>query len=133
MRIAQGQFSAGTNPQRNLKEILQLMTSAARGGAELLVLPESSLYASNEPSSILASLAQPLDGAFINGIAASARDLQLPVVVGTTEANPDGLPFNTLVAIDGSGAVVAIYRKVHLYDAFGYAESSGISPGGIRP
>jgi predicted amidohydrolase len=133
MRIASGQFSAGTNPQRNLKEILQLMTSAARGAAELLVLPESSLCASTEAPSGLASVAQPLDGPFISSVAASAKDLRLPVVVGTTEANPDGLPFNTLVAIDGSGTVVAIYRKVHLYDAFGYTESSGISPGAMTP
>lgn len=109
------------------------MTTAARGDAELLVLPESSLYASNEPASVLPGVAQPLDGPFISAVAASARDLQLPVVAGTTEANPDGLPFNTLVAIDGSGAVQATYRKVHLYDAFGYRESSGISPGAIDP
>ena len=134
MRIASGQFSAGTDPQRNLSKIQQLMATAARGGAELLVLPESSLYASNEPPAILARVAQPLDGPFISGIAASGRDLQLPVVVGTAEANPDGLPFNTLVALDASGAVRATYRKVHLYDAFGYQESSGTTPGGItRP
>jgi predicted amidohydrolase len=131
MRIASGQFSAGTDPQRNLGQILQLMTSAARGGAELLVLPESSLYAGNEPPAVLARVAQPLDGPFISGIAASARDLQLPVVVGMAEANPDGFPFNTLVALDASGAVQATYRKVHLYDAFGYRESSGTTPGVI--
>ncbi|YCK81875.1 carbon-nitrogen hydrolase family protein [Arthrobacter sp. D3-18] len=131
MRIASGQFSAGTDPQRNLEAVRQLMTTAARGDAELLVLPESSLYASNEPASVLAGVAQPLDGPFISSVAASAKDLQLPVVVGTTEANPDGLPFNTLVAIDEAGVVQATYRKVHLYDAFGYTESSGISPGVI--
>lgn len=131
MKIASGQFSAGTDLQRNLHDARRLMTEAAHGGAELLVLPESSLYASNEPPSALAAVAQPLDGPFINGMAASARELQLPVVVGTTELNPEGLPFNTLVAIDKSGTVQAKYRKVHLYDAFGYTESSGISPGVI--
>jgi len=131
MRIASGQFSAGTDPQRNLAKIQQLMATAARGGAELLVLPESSLYASNEPPAVLGRVAQPLDGPFISGIAASARDLQLPVVVGTTEANPNGHPFNTLVALDADGTLEATYRKVHLYDAFGYQESSGTSPGEV--
>ncbi|NQD86468.1 carbon-nitrogen hydrolase family protein [Paenarthrobacter sp. CM16] len=133
MRIASGQFSAGIDSQRNLQEILQMMTSAARGGAELLVLPESSLYASSEPPAALARAAQPLDGPFISAIAASARDLELPVVVGTTETNPVGLPFNTVVALDARGSVHATYRKVHLYDAFGYTESSGVSPGTITP
>jgi predicted amidohydrolase len=51
------------------------------------------------------------------------------VVVGTYEKNPGGLPYNTLVALDGRGAVVGCYRKVHLYDAFGYRESEGIAAG----
>jgi predicted amidohydrolase len=107
------------------------MEAAALGNADLLVLPESSLYASNEPSTVLAVVAEPLDGPFISGIAALARTLRLPVVVGTAEANPDGLPFNTLVAIGADGAIQGTYRKVHLYDAFGYRESDGTSQGSI--
>jgi predicted amidohydrolase len=107
------------------------METAALGSADLLVLPESSLYAGTDPPSVLAEVAEPLDGPFISGIAAFAKGLSLPVVVGTTEANPNGLPFNTLVALDGEGAVQGTYRKVHLYDAFGYRESDGISLGTI--
>jgi predicted amidohydrolase len=129
--IASGQFSAGRDPRRNLLHIGQLMEAAALGNADLLVLPESSLYASTEPPSVLADVAEPLDGPFVSGIGALAKGLHLPVVVGTTEANPEGLPYNTLVAIDSEGAVQSIYRKVHLYDAFGYSESAGISQGTI--
>lgn len=111
-----------------------MMVAAAKDGADLLVLPESSLYASNEPPTVLAGVAEPLDGPFISGIAEYAAALHLPVVVGTTETNAAGLPYNTLVALDARGHVTATYRKVHLYDAFGYRESSGISPGPItRP
>jgi len=133
MRIAAGQFSAGPDARLNLARIEELMRAGAAGGAELLVLPESSLYASPGPPSAWAGAAQPLDGPFISGIAALARALQLPVVVGTAETNPQGLPFNTLVALDGSGAVRATYRKIHLYDAFGYRESSATSAGPIVP
>jgi deaminated glutathione amidase len=131
VRIASGQFSAGTDPRRNLAAIEQLMSVAAGGNAELLVLPESSLYAGDEPAAVLAGVAEPLDGPFITGIAALARDLKLPVVVGTDEANADGLPFNTLVALDAGGEIRGTYRKVHLYDAFGYRESDGASQGEI--
>ncbi|MDQ0689933.1 carbon-nitrogen hydrolase family protein [Arthrobacter sp. W4I7] len=133
MRIASGQFSAGKVPQDNLQQIAGLMQAAALGNADLLVLPESSLYAGNEPPTALADVAEPLDGPFISGIAALARALRLPVVVGTTEANPDGLPFNTLVALDADGAVQGRYRKIHLYDAFGYRESDGTSQGSFDP
>lgn len=131
MRIAAGQFSAGTDPRANLAHIEQLMESAAAGGAELLVLPESSLYASAEPPGVLAKVAEPLDGPFISTISALVERLGLPVVVGTAEANPDGLPFNTLVALGVDGNVQGIYRKVHLYDAFGYRESAGTGAGAI--
>jgi deaminated glutathione amidase len=131
VRIACGQFSAGSEPQRNLVQIQQLMETAALGNADLLVLPESSLYAGTGPPSVLAEVAEPLDGPFISGIAALARGLNLPVVVGTAETNPNGLPFNTLVALDSEGSVQGTYRKVHLYDAFGYRESDGTSQGAI--
>ncbi|MBT2531067.1 carbon-nitrogen hydrolase family protein [Arthrobacter sp. ISL-48] len=131
MRIAAGQFSAGTDQAHNLRAIHRLMEAAVDGAAELLVLPESSLYASTEPPAVLKSVAESLAGPFISGIAGRAKELGLPVVVGTTEAGTDGLPWNTLVSIDSSGVVSGTYRKVHLYDAFGYRESDGISPGPI--
>jgi deaminated glutathione amidase len=129
--IAAGQFSAGKDRQRNLADIEQLMIVAAAGNAELLVLPESSLYASSGPASVRADVAEPLDGPFIRRIAALARELNLQVVVGTDEANPDGPPFNTLVALGSDGEVRGSYRKIHLYDAFGYRESDGTSKGEI--
>lgn len=129
MRIASGQFSAGTDIDENLASVVALLGEAAAGGAELLLLPEMSSYATSEPPSALAAIAQPLDGPFITGVAAAAAARSLPTVVGTIEENPDGLPYNTLVAIDAEGGITATYRKVHLYDAFGYAESDGISAG----
>ncbi|MGK9148278.1 carbon-nitrogen hydrolase family protein [Plantibacter flavus] len=131
MRIASGQFSAGTDVEANLERVVALLGEAAAGGAELLVLPEMSGYATSAPPSALAAAAQPLDGPFIAGVAAAAAARSVAVVVGTIEENPDGLPFNTLVAISAEGEIVATYRKVHLYDAFGYAESDGITAGEI--
>jgi predicted amidohydrolase len=131
MRIASGQFSAGREPGENLLQVHRLMEAAALGNAELLVLPESSLYASTEPPSVLAKVAEPLTGPFIRSIAARAKELSLPVVVGTVEVSPGSLPFNTLVAIGSDGTVQGSYRKIHLYDAFGYRESDGTSQGSI--
>lgn len=129
MLVASGQFSAGTDSAANLSTALGLMDEASAGGAALLLLPEMSLYATSEPPTALAAIAEPLDGPFVSGIAARAKSLALPVVIGTIEKNPDGLPYNTLVAIGADGEIAGSYRKLHLYDAFGYAESDGITPG----
>ncbi len=51
------------------------------------------------------------------------------IVAGLLERGTDGRRVrNTVVAVDGSG-VVAVYRKLHLYDAFGQRESDWVEPG----
>ena len=37
--------------------------------------------------------------------------------------------YNTAVAYDGTGELVASYRKLHLFDAFGHRESDQVAPG----
>jgi predicted amidohydrolase len=39
------------------------------------------------------------------------------------------LPYNTLVVLNDQGELVARYRKVHLYDSFGYRESDRLLAG----
>jgi deaminated glutathione amidase len=129
MRVAVGQFSAGTDPRENTTAAGRLVEAAARSGAELVVLPESSLYGTSAGAEAIAAVAEDLDGPFVTAVAGFARQYGIAVVVGTYEKNPEGLPHNTLVALDNGGDLLGSYRKVHLYDAFGYRESEGISAG----
>jgi predicted amidohydrolase len=39
--------------------------------------------------------------------------------------------YNTLLAVSATGDVLGSYRKIHLYDAFGYRESDDYLPGDI--
>ncbi|MFC7877972.1 carbon-nitrogen hydrolase family protein [Isoptericola sp. NPDC057391] len=63
----------------------------------------------------------------------------LPAITGTTptvgSSGPPTRAFNTVVAVDATGAVVGAYRKVHLYDAFGTRESDRLEagPAGVPP
>ncbi|MDT0168207.1 carbon-nitrogen hydrolase family protein [Pseudarthrobacter sp. BRE9] len=129
MIIAAGQFSAGTDKAKNTTAAGRLIAEAAAAGAALVVLPESSLYGTSEAATAIAAVAEDLDGPFVRSIAAFAREHAIAVVVGTYERPETGLPHNTLVALDSSGEILGCYWKVHLYDAFGYRESDGISPG----
>ncbi len=94
---------------------------------ELVVLPEAFARDFGKPGSDVTAYAEPLDGPFVSALTRAAGDRT--VVAGMFERT-DGLPFNTLVVVDRDG-VRAAYRKIHLYDSFGYRESDALSPGGL--
>ncbi len=74
-----------------------------------------------------------LDGQFVSSLSKAAREFQVHIVCGMTEANPEDTarPYNTLVYIDKQGELVDSYRKIHLYDAFGNRESDRVTPAKI--
>ncbi|MBT2565343.1 hypothetical protein J7I84_02320 [Arthrobacter sp. ISL-85] len=117
MIIAAGQFSAGSDPGENTTAARRLIAAAAAAGAQLVVLPESSLYGTSEAAGAIAAVAEDLDGPFIRNIAAFAKEHAIAVLVGTYERTDAGLPYNTLVALDRRGDVLGCYRKVHLLAA----------------
>ena len=77
----------------------------------------------------LRAAAEPLDGPFCSGLAAAAKQTGVALVAGVFEPAPDGRVYNTAVAYDGTGELVASYRKLHLFDAFGHRESDQVAPG----
>ena len=99
---------------------------AAAAGARLVVFPEATMRAFGLP---LAPVAQPLDGPWADGVRAVAARHDVVVVAGMFTPAPDGRVTNTLLAT-GPG-VEASYAKIHLYDAFGFAESATVAPGDV--
>jgi len=86
------------------------------------------------PDHDLAAVAEPLDGPFVDLLSAHASRLGTTIVAGMFERAGDAaLPFNTLVAVGPDGSLAATYRKIHLYDSFGYRESDRLSAGDIFP
>lgn len=131
MRAAVGQFNAGIDKEANLGWAQDLIGRAAEGGADLVVLPENAMYSNPDVTADIRPQAEPIDGAFASAIAASAREHGVHVVVGMTErpsVADEQRSVNAVLAIDDRGDQVGAYRKVHLYDAFGYRESDRIAP-----
>jgi deaminated glutathione amidase len=126
MRIALCQLPVNPDPAVNLGRVAQALTAAARGGAGLAVFPEATQL---RFGSDLRAAAQPLDGPFGAGLAAAARDTGVALVAGVFEPAPDGRVYNTAVAYDGTGALAAAYRKIHLFDSLGERESELVAPG----
>jgi predicted amidohydrolase len=131
--IAVAQFAPGTDPKANLAQMRSLAERAVARGAKLVVFPEYSSYFSATTDQDFVDAAEPLDGEFVAGLSGLAGEFGIHVVAGVAEALDEASRFsNTLVAIAPSGELVASYRKLHLYDAFGAQESEWIRAGEIE-
>lgn len=129
VRVTLAQIAATDDPGANLVAVRDALDVAAGVRADLLVLPE---YASAfHRAGVGREHAQPLGGPFVGALRERAAATGTAVLAGTTlpGTDADPRPVNAVVAVDGTGALVGTYRKVHLYDAFGSRESDRLQPG----
>lgn len=127
------QFAPGEDKSANLKSIRGLVAAAREQNSELVVFPEYSMFTVPAMDERFVASAERLDGAFVTELSGLAAEHHIAIVCGINEATDEGTRIhNTLLAIDAAGDVVATYRKLHLYDAFGYTESALVQPGAIE-
>ncbi|MCR2784493.1 MULTISPECIES: carbon-nitrogen hydrolase family protein [unclassified Microbacterium] len=131
--VAVAQFGPTAGADANLAHIEQLVARAHDRGARVVLFPEYSSYFVDPFDESLARNAQDIDGPFVQGLIQIAARYDLHVVAGLLERGRDAQKVrNTVVAVDATG-VLARYRKLHLYDAFGQRESDWVEPGELTP
>lgn len=129
MKISLGQICSGDDKAANLAVIADQTERAACEGSRLIVFPEFAMYDLAVPDGRFIANAEPLDGPFVAALVALSLRHDIAIVAGMLESAPgEDRASNTLVAVSG-GALVAVYRKIHLYNAFGVRESDLIIPG----
>jgi predicted amidohydrolase len=132
VRFAVAQFAPGADVEGNLAAVRDLVAEAGRQGAALVVLPEYSSFFEHRMGPRFAEHAQTLGGPFTSAVQEAAAQAGLVVVFGLVETG-EGTRFrNAAVAVSSEG-VVAVYRKTHLYDAFGARESEWVEAGALEP
>ncbi|WP_334122725.1 carbon-nitrogen hydrolase family protein [Glutamicibacter sp.] len=124
MKIALAQVLSTSDPQHNLVTIRDHAKQAKEAGASLVIFPEAMQVAFGND---LTQVAQPLDGPWATLVRQLARDIGITIIAGMFTPGEGHRVRNTLVV---AGADVDThYDKIHLYDAFGYAESDSVTPG----
>lgn len=116
VRLAAVQLASGNDPRANLEAAASLVEAAAREGARYVQLPEYFNYLG--PKSRYGEVAETVPGPTTERMAALAREWGVCVHLGSLlerTADP-GRFFNTGVVLGPDGALVATYRKAHLFD-----------------
>lgn len=124
IRVSLAQINSTADPAANLAVIRTRAEEARAAGARLVVFPEATMCAFGNP---LKPVAEPLDGPWATAVRDMARELDIVIMVGMFTPGTDGRVRNTAL-VTGPG-VEAAYDKIHLFDAFGFAESDTVEPG----
>ncbi|PWH20134.1 MAG: hydrolase [Ardenticatenia bacterium] len=116
MRVAVVQMNVTGDRDANLARALQLIEQAARRGAQLVVLPEYVTFLGEIER--FADVAETIPGPTAETLAAYARQHKIYLHAGSLiERSPvAGRFYNTSLVFDPQGALIAVYRKVHLFD-----------------
>ncbi|PRY42440.1 carbon-nitrogen hydrolase family protein [Umezawaea tangerina] len=124
MRVALSQISSSTDPSANLELVRDGVRRGAAAGARVVLFPEATQCRFGVS---LKPVAEPLDGPWATAVREVAVEHGVVVVAGMFTPTSDGRVTNTLLV---TGADVHLgYDKIHLFDAFGFQESSTVAPG----
>jgi len=114
VRAAAVQLQCSPDGDDNRRRAHALIEQATADGATFVVLPE--LFASLGPGRAMRDAAEPLDGTTVAWAREAARAHRTWLLAGSfVELDGDRL-YNTSPLVSPDGALVAWYRKVHLFD-----------------
>ncbi len=132
LRLALVQQPASLDPAEN-RAAFDDVERRLEPDTGLVVAPEAFMRDFGPPGSDIAAYAEPLDGPFVQRLTKLAAARDTTVVAGMFEVSKDpARPYNTLAVVDRDG-LRASYRKIHLYDSFGYKESDRLLAGPVEP
>jgi predicted amidohydrolase len=132
LRCALAQQTASLDPAEN-RRVLGDLSAGIEPDTGLVLLPEAFMRDFGAAGSPVGAVAEPLDGPFVAGLTELAATHGATVVAGMFEVSDDPQrPYNTL-AVVGPDGLRASYRKIHLYDSFGYKESDRLTAGPLEP
>lgn len=137
MKVGLVQLCSGDDPVANLAATRDLIAQAAAQGAEFVLTPEVTNCVSQDRAHQGAVLQTEADDITLAGLRETARDLGIWLSIGSLALKTDGDDgrfANRSFLIDPTGAIMARYDKIHMFDVDvsateTFRESAGFRPG----
>lgn len=150
VKVSIVQMMSSQDKEKNLQYSLEQINQSARNSAKIICFPEFQMAfsPSSQTSEELFSISEFIDGRFVSELKKSAKDNNIFVVASIYEratqkdivsskergrkrksVKDSFRVFDTVVLINNQGKLVSSYRKLHLYDALGFRESSKLMAG----
>ena len=137
MKVGLVQLCSGDDPVANLAATRDLIAQAAAQDAEFVLTPEVTNCVSQDRAHQRDVLQHEEDDITLAGLRATARDLGIWLSIGSLALKTDGDDgrfANRSFLIDPTGAIMARYDKIHMFDVDvsateTFRESAGFRPG----
>jgi N-carbamoylputrescine amidase len=132
-RIGLVQMAMAADAAANVERAVKGVRDAAQKGAEVVCLPEMyrTPYFCQREDAALFDLAETVPGPSTEAFQKAAKDAGVAVVVPIFEKRATGLYHNSAVVIDADGAVLGLYRKMHIPDDPAFYEKFYFTPGDL--
>ena len=132
-KIGLVQMRMGRDPQANLQRAIEGVREAARGGAEIVCLPELFLspYFCQTEDTAAFGYAEAVPGPTTEALAPLAEELDVVLIASLFEKRARGLYHNTAAVLDGAKGYVGKYRKMHIPDDPLFYEKYYFTPGDL--
>jgi N-carbamoylputrescine amidase len=132
-RVGVVQMSCSTDAAENLAKAEQKIREAAAKGAHIVCLQElfRSQYFCRVEDPNLVDLAESIPGPSTDRFQPLAKELGVVIVASLFERRVAGLYHNTVAVIDSTGAMLGIYRKMHIPDDPLFYEKYYFTPGDL--
>jgi len=127
------QMAMAREAAENVERAVKGVRDAAQKGAEVVCLPEMyrTPYFCQREDAALFDLAETVPGPSTEAFQKAAKDAGVAVVVPIFEKRATGLYHNSAVVIDADGAVLGLYRKMHIPDDPAFFEKFYFTPGDL--
>ena len=129
--VATTQMACGWDKQQNIDTATELVTKAAKAGANIVLLQElfeTPYFCQVHDFDYFKLATSVADNAAINHFRALAKELEIVLPISFYEKSGNTF-FNSVTVIDADGEILGTYRKTHIPDGIPYAEKFYFTPG----